>query len=243
MNIVAAQIAPTLGSLGDSVERHLTVVERAAGLGAAALFFPELSLTGYAPSRAAQQAMHLDDARLEVFQRVSDRHRMSIANGVPTWYGSGVQISLMVFQPDQPRRSYAKQWLYTDEQAFFVPGDASMLFETGGYRLAPAICFESMQPEHAQAMADLGAQVYLASVAKSAEGVQASLRHYPLVARRHFMPVVMANAVGPVEGFVCAGGSGVWSSDGRVLCQAGTDDEALVCYDPESGQAEVVVLA
>ncbi|WP_459205576.1 carbon-nitrogen hydrolase family protein [Pseudomonas sp. MLB6B] len=243
MNIVAAQIACTPGSFGSSVERHLTVIERAAGLGAAALFFPELSLTGYAPSRAAQQAMHLDDARLEVFQYASDRHRMSIAIGMPTRHGSGVQISLVFFQPDRPRLGYAKQWLYADEQAFFVPGDTAMLFETGGYRLAPAICFESMQPEHAQAMADLGAQMYLASVAKSAEGVQASLRHYPLIAQRHAMPVVMANAVGPVEGFVCAGGSGVWDGDGKVLCQAGTDDEALVCYDLASGRAEVVVLA
>lgn len=243
MKIVAAQIACPLGSFARSVERHLTVIERAAGLGADALFFPELSLTGYAPSQAAQQAMDLDDMRLEVFQHASDRHGMLIALGVPTRYGPGVQISLVAFQPDQPIRSYAKQWLHADEQPFFLRGDRSMLLEVGGYRLAPAICFESMQPEHAQAMADLGAQVYLASVAKSAEGVQASLRHYPQIAHRHGMPVVMANAVGPVEGFVCAGGSAVWSSDGRMLCQAGADDEALVVYDWARGQADVVALA
>ncbi|MFS0827360.1 carbon-nitrogen hydrolase family protein [Pseudomonas phoenicis] len=243
MKIVAAQTACTFTSFHEGVARHLDLVERAAALGTAALFFPELSLTGYAPSQAAQQAMHLDDARLTVFQHASDRHQMLIAIGVPTRYGPGVQISLVIFQPNQPRRSYAKQWLHADEEAFFMPGDRPMLLETGGYRLAPAICFESMQPEHAQAMVYLGAQVYLASVAKSAEGVQASLRHYPLIAQRHAMPVVMANAVGPVEGFVCAGGSGVWDGDGRVLCQAGTDGEALVCYDLASGQAEVVVLA
>lgn len=240
MKLIAAQIACPARLGADNLERHVSVTEHAARLHAAALYFPELSLTGYSPSLARQHARHLDDPRLAIFQHASDRHQMLIAIGVPTWHGNAVQISLVVFQPGQSRVGYAKQWLHADETAFFAPGERNRVFDVQGHRLAPAICYESLQAEHAQGMADAGAQAYLASVAKSARGVLAAQQHYPHLARLHAMPVLMANAVGPAEGFLCAGGSAAWSAEGALLCQAGSDEEALVVYDLVSGQAEVV---
>ena len=49
--------------------------------------------------------------------------------------------------------------------------------QKGGHNLAPAICFESLQPEHAESAASSGADVYLASVAKSPIGVDKAYCH------------------------------------------------------------------
>lgn len=242
MHLVAAQIAPVVGNLEQSIDKHLSVIQRAADLHAAAVFFPELSLTGYEPRQAQQLAMPLDDPRFEVFQETSDRHQMLIAIGVPMRTESGVEISMVVFQPKRMRCSYSKQQLHPDEQAFFIAGRESALFTVAGLRVAPAICFESLQADHAQQAAAAGAQVYFSSVAKSAKGIAAVKAHYPLIAQCHGFTVIMANSVGPADDFTTAGQSGVWKSDGEPLCVAGESVEALVMFDTRTGCGHIVAL-
>lgn len=243
MKLVAAQIPCPPGPIESNLELHLAVIERAAQLGASLVLFPELSLSGYAPSRAREWALHLDDRRLRALQQASDRHGLTLAAGAPVWHGAAVRIGMLIFQPARPLEAYAKQWLHADEQAFFAAGDALQLIDVGGWQLAPAICFESLQMPHAQAMAAAGGQLYLASVAKAAKGLPAAEQHYAVVAQRLAMPVLLANAVGPVEDFVCAGGSAVWNAEGVRLCRASAERPALVSYDVANGRAEVLELA
>ena len=61
-------------------------------------------------------------------------------------------------------------------------------------------------------VADLGANIYLASVAKSARGVDKAFSHYPAVAQRYAMTVLMANCVGPCGDFVAVGQSAMWNN-------------------------------
>ncbi|WP_028694055.1 carbon-nitrogen hydrolase family protein [Pseudomonas cremoricolorata] len=243
MKIIAAQILCPLGPIEDNLERHLAVVERAARLGGAVVVFPELSLTGYAPRRAREWAVQWDDPRLQPLQQASDRHGLTIAVGVPLWQASTVRIGMLTFRPEQRPQAYTKQWLHADEQAFFAPGNSMQLISVSGWQLAPAICYESLRMPHAEAMAAAGGQVYLASVAKTGKGLPDAAQHYAHVAQRFAIPVVLANAVGPVEDFICAGGSGVWSAGGERLCQASADQPALVSHDLSSGKAEVLTLA
>lgn len=240
MKLIAAQMLATPGNIEHNIARHEQIIHLAASHGADVLLFPELSVTGYEPQLAQALAMSPMDERLDGFQALSDRHGMLIAVGVPTRGQQGIEISMVTFQPGQVRSAYSKQHLHADELAFFSAGTQPRVLHHAGVLLAPAICYESLQAGHAQQAAASGAQVYLASVAKSERGVAAANAHYPSIAWQHSMVVLMANCVGPSDTFIGAGQSAVWDAEGQRVGGANAAEEALLVYDTQSGQARVV---
>ncbi len=96
---------------------------------------------------------------------------------------------------------------------------------------------------NAEQAAASGAELYLASVAKSERGVTSAYSHYPTIAKTHSMTVLMANCVGPADTFIGAGRSAIWSSDGDLVSSADAFQEALVAYDTGTGKANVFSLA
>ncbi|WP_407309963.1 carbon-nitrogen hydrolase family protein [Pseudomonas sp. nanlin1] len=243
MKLIAAQLAAHPGDIPRNLDKHRHAIEVAAGHGADCVFFPELSLTGYEPHLAEQLAMLASDQRLDVLQTLSDQHALVIGVGVPLVGDKGTEIGMVIFQPAQARSSYSKMHLHAHELPFFVPGKQQRVYQVKGQVLAPAICFESLQPEHAQQAAGLGAQVYVASVAKSAKGVLGAYAHYPQIASELGMTVMMANCIGPADNFVGAGQSGVWNPKGERLCSADADREVLLAYDLQTGIAALHKLA
>lgn len=237
MRICAAQLAAVRGEIASNVRRHVSFVELASSRQADLIFFPELSLTGYEPALAQGLATDADDARLDMLQTVADARRIIIGVGLPTHSKSGPQISLIVFRPREARLKYSKQRLHADELGWFAGGEEQLVIDAGGHRLAPAICFESLQPEHASAVADLGADAYLASVAKPHRNVETARQHYSSIARRHSMVVLMANCIGPSDDFVGAGRSAAWTERGRLAAELSEHDEGMVMLDTTTGEA------
>lgn len=233
MKIAAIQTRPLVGDVRANIEQHLSWLDLAASRGAAVAVFPELSLTGYEPKLANDLATTQDDSRFDVFQKLSDARRLTLSVGMPLRSETGIHVGLILFQPGQARQTYGKRHLHEDERAYFVPGDHDVLLTLGDLRLAPAICYESLLPEHAANAAARGANVYLASVAKSARGVEKAARHFPVIASTHSMFVVMANCVGPCDDFVGAGGSSTWSTDGELLGRLDDTGEGIMMLDVE----------
>ncbi len=233
MKVCAVQYRAVKGDAGGNIRRHVEFARLAAEKDGDVVFFPELSLTGYEPQLAKELAMDAEDARLDVLQRCSDEAGIVICAGLPLSAENGVRIGMVWLSPNAPRHVYAKQMLHTDELPYFIPGAGQLVLEVKGAVLAPAICFESLQPAHAEQAAALGASVYLASVAKPAGGVARAAAHYPEIARRHGMHVVMANSVGPSDHFVSVGKSAAWNSQGELLAQMDAESEGMVVFDGE----------
>jgi predicted amidohydrolase len=243
MRLSAAQLRPVAGNIMSNVAKHLELIELAVVQGADLIFFSELSLTGYEPHLAKSLASNNSDPRLDVFQQCSDINHIIIGVGLPILTGSQVQIGMVWFVPKVPRQTYAKQQLHTDELPFFVHGDKQLVIRTATHTLAPAICYESLQPSHVDNAVNLGADVYLASVAKSTGGMVKAIVHYPTIARKHSMYVLMANCVGRCDSFVSVGQSAVWNSQGELLMQMNSESEGMVMVDTISGKASIHVLA
>lgn len=242
MKLIAAQILPVPGEYEKNISRHIDVIHLAASQSANLVLFPELSLTGYEPRLAEVLAVHPSDSRFDEFQRLSDRYGMLIAVGAPTKGAKGTEISMISFQPGLERTCYSKQHLHPDELPFFTPGTRKRVLSQADFVLAPAICYESLQSSHAKEAAEYGAQVYLASVAKSERGTALANSHYPMIAKKHSMTVVMANCVGSADDYVAAGCSSIWNSHGELVCSADAVNEALVAYDTQTGEASVYSL-
>lgn len=243
MKICAAQIRPEPGLILHNTERHKRFIKQAVELQAELIFFPELSLTGFEPELAQALAMSADCDLLDDFQRLSDEYRMMIGLGVPLLKKAKVQIGMVWFQPRKPRTHYAKQILHPDEFAYFSPGHDRLLLDVGLCRIAPAICYESLQPVHSDQAVNAGANLYLASVAKPQAGIIKACQYYPNMAEKHRMPVIMANSVGPCDDFISAGYSAAWDINGRLMAQMDDQAEGLLMVDTDRNKAEVYTVS
>lgn len=241
MLIAAAQLEPLVGDIEANLQRHLALVELARGAGAGLVCFPELSLTGYQARLAARWATTPEDPRLEVLQQAARSAQLAIAVGIPLQASDGIHVGMIVFQPQRPRVVYAKRLLHADELPWFVPGKSQAVLEIGGLTVVPAICFESLQEEHARQAAVLGADVYLVSVAKSMHGVSKAQEHYPAMAQRYGFSVLMANCTGPAEGFVAEGHSAAWDREGRMSASMDATGEGLVVFDTQAATARCIL--
>lgn len=243
MRLCIAQLKPFAGDIEANLDKHDALVDLAISCQADLICFPELSLTGYEPKLAKQLATHPADLRLSRLQSRADAQSAAIAVGLPTPAQSGLNISLILFQPGQPPVVYAKQQLHEDELPYFVPGEQQILLRSSGHGIAPAICYESLQASHAANAAALGADIYLASVAKSAQGIAKANLHYPAIAQRHAMTVLMANCIGPCDDFLAAGQSAIWNARGDLLTRLEADREGVALLDTATQQASVHYLA
>jgi predicted amidohydrolase len=235
MKIGIAQLSPRRGDIAHNVQVHQTMTEQAVAAGVSALFFPELSLTGYEPELAHSLATSPNDTLFDLLQALSDWGQITLGVGMPLRRGEGVQIGMVLLQPGQPRQVYAKQYLHPDEYPYFVAGTEPGLISVQGTNVALAICYEISIPGHPQRAYQDGAHLYVASVAKSAEGVEKATMALSAIANAYAMPVLMANNIGPCDNFVAAGQSGVWDAQGTKLAQLDSTAEGLLIYNTQTG--------
>lgn len=234
MKICLAQTKPIKGDIPGNIEEHKKFIAIAVAHHADSIIFPELSLTGYEPSLAGKLATTPDDSRLDALQALADGHHLTIGAGLPTPSNGRPYISLVIFQPHQPRQLYAKQYLHADEMPFFVSGQNASA-SLGDYnQVALAICYELSVPEHAQQALANGASMYVASVAKTAKGVEQASKRLRDIAQSYGVAVLMCNCVGPSDDFVSAGGTAVWNAQGLLLEQLDDSHEGILIFDTDS---------
>lgn len=150
MKICAVQIKSEKGNIENNIENHKKWMDVAIFEKADFIFFPELSLTGYEPEIAKELATDQYDERLEEFQKISDLNEIVIGVGLPTKSELGILISMVIFQPSKTRRTYSKQILHSDEKPYFIEGNEQIILTVKDIKIALAICYESLQPEHSE---------------------------------------------------------------------------------------------
>ena len=242
MKICIAQTKPIKGNVSANIEAHIKFIELALTLIAEAIFFPELSLTGYEPELAKKLATNQNDNRLDIFQETSDKNNIVIGLGLPTATESKIRISMIIFEPNKPRLTYSKQQLHSDEFPYFENGDEQVIINEKNTHIAPAICYESLQPTHSENAVKLRANVYLASVAKPANGVEKAFDHYPKIAKQYAMPVLMANCVGFCDNFLSVGNSSVWTKEGELVGQLDDKTEGILLFDTVTEEIDKRIL-
>lgn len=234
MKICIAQTKPIKGDVSANIEAHIRFIELALTLNSEAIFFPELSITGYEPELAKKLATNQNDHRLDIFQQISNNNKIIIGLGLPTAIESKIRISMVIFEANKPRQTYSKQQLHSDEFPYFENGVGQVIVKTNGKHIAPAICYESLQTTHAENAFKLGANVYLASVAKPETGIEKAYKHYPAIAKQYAIPVLMANCVGFCDNFLSVGNSAVWTKEGKLVGQLDDKTEGILIFDTET---------
>jgi len=234
MKICVAQTRPIKGDLQSNIVNHKKLIDLAVSNGADTIIFPELSLTGYEPELAKELATDQDDSRFDDFQKISDDRQITIGVGVPTKNNIGICISMVLFQPHKARQTYSKKYLHLDEEDFFVTGQSSTGFIGNKPSIALAICYELSVPEHSENAYKSGAEIYIASVAKSADGVEKAIKTLSGIANKYSMTVLMSNCVGQCDGVECGGKTSLWNNKGLLSGQLNDTDEGILIIDTDT---------
>jgi predicted amidohydrolase len=234
MKIAVAQTRPIKGDISTNIKTHKKLIDLAISYKVDTIFFPELSITGYEPELAKELVTNQDDKEFDNFQEISNKNKITIGLGMPTKSNSGIKISMIIFQPDSPRQTYSKQQLHSDEFPYFVNGDEQIILTVDNKKIAPAICYESLQLDHSVNAKKLGAEIYVASVAKSQNGINKAMTHYPAVAKKFSIPVLMSNCVGFCDNFESVGQSSVWTKQGNLAGQLDEKSEGILIFDTET---------
>lgn len=204
-------------------------VEHAAAVRAAqarVVVFPELSLTGY---QLDAPAITPGDSRLApLAQACAETGTLALA-GAPVWDVAGhAYIATLAFDGDGARVAYRKVHVHESEERF-SPGDGTAVVEVDGWRLGLAICRDTRFAEHDAATAELGMDVYVASVLDHARDAHVPAERARRVAADRGVWVATASFAGSTGGGFdqAAGGSGIWSPDGTALAEAGPEPGAI----------------
>jgi len=231
MILAAAQTIAIKGNIEENIKGHVKLIEQAAADSAELIFFPELSLTGYEPELAKELAITLDDERLTVFRQLAISRQIIIAVGAPVKEEVGILIGMIIFMPDGTLKLYTKQHLHPGEEQYFVPQYAGLQLDVKGKIIGFAICADFSHPEHAKHAAEKGANVYLASVLISKNGLKHDMALLKSYAETYHMTIVMSNYGGISGGYNCAGNTAAWSKNGILQDYIMGDREGLLIID------------
>ncbi|MEL6624467.1 MAG: carbon-nitrogen hydrolase family protein [Bacteroidota bacterium] len=234
MKICLAQTYSFKGEVQKNIENHLRMVKQAIASQASLIIFPELSLTGYEPELAKELAVAVDNEIFQPFQALADQHSIVIGAGMPTLAPDGINISMLIFQPQADRTVYSKRILHADELPYFVSGTHQPFLHIQGLKIGLGICYETLQREHFIHAVTHEAQIYIASVAKPDRGVDKAYLHFPSIAQEFGIPILMANCVGFCDNFMSNGKSSVWNREGKLIGQLDEENQGLLIYDTES---------
>lgn len=234
-----AQITPRLGELQPNLDKLADFVERAVAAGVDLLVTPELALTGYPVgpwfSSASIGAASPEFARLK---QLSQRIPMIVGLIEETqdieFFNSAVYLNGGRVK-HLHRKIYLPTYREFDERRYFMAGWTVSAFQTPWCRMGMLICGDCWHLSLPYLLAHDGADVLVVLAASSVAGLTGAIstreswermnRSYALTLSNF---VVFANLVGAIDGQQFWGGSHSVLPDGRLLDQAGFEDEELL---------------
>ncbi|TPN89296.1 carbon-nitrogen hydrolase family protein [Aquimarina algicola] len=231
MKICVAQVKSYKGDVKKNISKHLELIYNTLSYNIDTIFFPELSITGYQPELVDTLHFDINDTIFNEFQNISDAHKVTIAIGVPIKDNEGIKIGMLIFEPYHDRQVYAKQILHEDEFPYFREGKQQVFIKIKDQTIAPAICYESLQLHHTINAVKEGANMYIASVAKSEDNMNKAINHYANIAQEFSIPVLLSNCIGNCGDFDGVGKSSVWNKEGVLIEQMGKDEEGVLIFD------------
>ena len=231
MRVSVVQYKSFKGDIQANILEHKKFILSAAQNDVDIIIFPELSITGYEPTLANHLAIDQKDPLLDSFQDLALDHQITIGVGIPIQNQPRPKISMVLFDPAHPKQIYAKKYIHADEEPFFVNGRNTTTTLNRYPNIALAICYEISVPQHALDASRTGANIYLASIAKTVKGVEAAHQRLSEIARTYQMTVMLSNCVGMADGAECGGRSAVWDNTGQRLFEMDETSEGLLIFD------------
>ncbi len=247
IKIALAQICPVPGDAGANAEKIKAYMKEAADKGAALAVFPECSLTGYAPERAAELALSIGDGPVSAVEAATEKLGIAVCFGFMEKFGDKLYISQELYCGGE-RTVYRKTHPGSRETLYFEAGNEFQVSH------APVccgmqLCWESHIPEISAEYRKQGAQLLLFPYASGMSGERCKENwqvHLPAKASDNGCFAAACNllAKAPKNADNCSslagstgsktsedlrgGGLAIWDPKGRLIAQYFGTEETLI---------------
>lgn len=241
MRIALAQIDCTVGDIDGNVDRIVDAARAALAEGADLLLVPELALAGYPPEDLVAKDHFVGDLRRALELVASATSGLTTVIGLVEKDGEALHNSAAVCSGGAVTAVYRKRRLPNygvfDEERYFEPGLAPLLFDVAGTICSITVCEDAWAAD-TFADASAGADVVLNISASPFHAGKGSEREAMLRARARDNGVHLAycNLVGGQDELVFDGRSVVIDPAGDVIARAAAFVSDLLVVDVPSGE-------
>ncbi|MSR28227.1 MAG: carbon-nitrogen family hydrolase [Phycisphaerales bacterium] len=182
---------------------------------------PELCETGYTMDSVA--AARDDSARWA--SDLARQYGVWVFAGIARRHGDAISNSITVAAPDGVERGcYRKTFLFTPgrERQHYLAGDGPCVFDCGGVKVAPLVCYDLRFPELFRRAAMDGAEIFTVSACWPSVRRLHWERLIPARAIENQAWVIAANSCGVEPTGTCAGSSRIVDVDGATRAECGS---------------------
>jgi NAD+ synthase (glutamine-hydrolysing) len=255
VKVALGQINTTIGDFSGNTAKIIDYSRRAQAAGASLILFPELSVCGYPPRDLVEKPSFVrkNEEALEKIQQ--ETRGITVVVGLVTRAqaetGKSVMNSAAVIEDGKIKLVQSKMLLPTydifDESRNFAPASSQKLLTLGDKPVALTICEDAWNDKHfwnkrlyqidpVETLLGAGGKLLLNISASPFYVGKTELRRNMLaaIAKNDKVPVAMVNLVGGNDSIIFDGSSLVIAPDGRVIAQAKSFEEDLICFDTES---------
>jgi NAD+ synthase (glutamine-hydrolysing) len=219
LRIAMAQINPTVGALSKNAEKIIKFAEKARGMEADLVVFPELALTGYPPEDLLLKPRFIND-NVEWLKKISLKVRgitaiIGFVDRAEDIYNAAAIVHKGTVV-DVYHKMFLPNYGVFDEQRYFQAGAGPLNFTLGNVTIGVGICEDIWYPEGpARVQALAGAQVILNINASPYYVGKAGLREDMLITRALDNEVIVAynNTVGGQDEIPWGGRTSSYSTD------------------------------
>jgi NAD+ synthase (glutamine-hydrolysing) len=166
LRIAIAQFDFLVGDVAGNARRVLDAADEARDrLGAAAIVFPELTLSGYPPEDLLLRRDFLATVESTLTEMAARLSGITAIVGFPEVTDAGIFNSAAVIRDGAVQHIYRKQHLPNygvfDEKRYFQSGDKPCMFDLAGVPVGLTICEDIWQPGPVEEAARAGARLIL----------------------------------------------------------------------------------
>jgi NAD+ synthase (glutamine-hydrolysing) len=246
LRIVMAQLDFLVGAIDANTDKVIAACRQARDeLGADAIVFPELALTGYPPEDLLFRPHFIDSVETAVDRLVDEVEGIVAIVGHPLAEAGALYNVASVIGQGEVMASYRKQYLPNygvfDEKRYFTAGDSPCVIPVNGIPVGVTLCEDIWQPGPARQAAEAGARLLVNLNASPFHAGKGFEREVLLEQRASEagLPVVYVNLVGGQDELVFDGGSVVLNARGEVTQRVAACVEGLYPVDFQAGTDRV----
>lgn len=240
-----AQIKPEPGATGKNLEKHLNYIENAKNEGSQLVVFPELSLTGYFLKDSIYDvAINLKDYEDDILNRLlEESSKIGIIAGLVESDNNYNFFNSSIYIADGKiihvhRKVYLPTYGMFEEMRYFKAGRGFGIFDILGISSVVLTCEDAWHLSSSYIAVNKGAKLIIVNSASPARGIETGLGKFSsmnmweellsVIAFYYKSYVVYANRVGFEDGIGFAGGSCIFSPDGKKQDTLEYLDEGLL---------------
>src|SRR5271166_1727054 len=260
VRIALGQINTLIGDFSGNSAKIIDFSRRARSAGVDLVLFPELSVCGYPPRDLVERPWFVERNREAVETIARETEGIAVICGLVTpaksATGKSVMNSAALLRDGEIAFIQSKRLLPSydvfDEMRNFAPAERQQLICLGDKRVALTICEDAWNDKHfwdrplygvdpVEDLIGMGGQILLNISASPFYVRKRELRRDMLraIASTYRVPVGFVNQVGGNDSLVFDGSSFALGPDGKVIAQAKSFEEDLICLDTESLSGDI----